>query len=489
MRGELSPGEHLGKYQVLRKLATGDMAEIYLARSTGTAGFEKLVVIKRILPTAAQDTQLVSMFLDEAKLAATLRHPNIASVIDVDSDDDSYFFAMEHVFGQDMRRIRVEAEARGRPIPLTASIAIIIGAAQALAYAHDVRGSSGPLGVVHRDVSPSNILVSYEGAVKLVDFGIARATGRTTKTLTGTLKGKLAYMSPEQCRGKKLDGRSDLFSLGIVLYELTCSVRPFEGTSDLETLEKIVQGDFVPPSRVVPGYPPALESIVKRLLATEPGSRYPNAHALLPELEAQVAALGTFNPALALAKYMGELFAEELETAEMEDDVRTSPTGRKRAGTAVTVTVGRVRTEQDSTTAMRETLAALDAGTARDPTATVRVPVDPIAIELLADLDASAPESESPHERTRRRIEALLECAFACHGVGDLPRAMVAIELAMAEDPGSDLTRELFARNRSTVTAVFEAFLADKSATIDEFTQQETRPELSRYRQLWLILQ
>jgi serine/threonine-protein kinase len=268
MRGELAPGENLGKYQILRKLATGETAEIYLARSTGTAGFEKLVVIKRILPHAAQDKALVDMFLDEAKLAATLRHPNIASVIDVDNDDDSYFFAMEHVHGQDVRRIRVEAQTRGRPIPLSTSLAIAVGAAQALAHAHDI-------GVVHRDASPSNIIVSYEGAVKLVDFGIARATGRTTKTLTGMLKGKLAYMSPEQCRGKKLDGRSDLFSLGVVLYELTAGARPFEGNSDLDVLEKIVRGNFEPPSHIAEGYPPALEAIVMRMLANEPGSRYP----------------------------------------------------------------------------------------------------------------------------------------------------------------------------------------------------------------------
>jgi serine/threonine protein kinase len=315
--------------------------------------------------------------------------------------------------------------------------------------------------------------------VKLVDFGIARATGRTTKTLTGTLKGKLAYMSPEQCRGKKLDGRSDLFSLGIVLYELTAGVRPFDGESDLDILEKIDHGEVMPPSRVVAGYPIALETIVMRLLANDPGSRYPNAQVLLPELEALVVAQGMFNPTLALAEYMSELFAEELETAEMEDDVRTSPSGRtKRAGTAVTVTVGRTKTEQDTTTAMRETLAALDAGTVRDQTATTRLPVDPIAIELLADLDASAPKSESPHARKRRRIEALLECAFACHGVGDLPRAMVAIELAMSEDPGSDLTRELIASHRSTVTAVFDALLGDKGGSLDE-----------RYRALWLMLQ
>jgi serine/threonine protein kinase len=456
MRGELAPGESLGKYEILRKLATGGMAEIYLARSTGTAGFEKLVVIKRILPSAAQDTVLVSMFLEEAKLAAKLRHPNIASVIDVAADGNSYFFAMEHVHGQDVRRVRLESQQRERPMPVAVALSIACGAAQALGYAHDVSGPSGPLGIVHRDVSPSNILVSYEGAVKLVDFGIARATGRTTKTLTGTLKGKLAYMSPEQCRGKQLDGRSDLFSLGVVLYELTCGVRPFDGPSDMEVLERIDQGLFEPPSQIIPSYPKALERIVVRLLSIEPGARYPNAHALLNDLEAQVAALGTFTPALGVAKYMNELFAEEITSEEVDDEVRTSPAGRSRhppgrlpTAITATVTVGRTRTEQDPSIAMREVLAGLHAGSSP--------PLDPIARELLADLDASAPPTESADARTRRRIESLLECAFACHGVGDLQRAMIAIELANAEDPDSAVTNELFARHRATVEAVLAA--------------------------------
>ncbi|HEY6037421.1 MAG TPA: serine/threonine-protein kinase, partial [Kofleriaceae bacterium] len=208
----------LGRYHLLHKLADGVLAELYLARLPGTAGFEKLVVVKRIRPEVAHDRAALAMFLDEARLAATLHHSNIAEVIDVDMADGSYFFAMEYVAGRDARAVLAKL---GGPLPLPVALAIASGVASALAYAHARTGPEGPLRIVHRDVAPGNILVSYDGAVKLVDFGIARATSRTAKTLTGVLRGKVPYMSPEQCLGKTLDRRSDLFSLGTVLYELT----------------------------------------------------------------------------------------------------------------------------------------------------------------------------------------------------------------------------------------------------------------------------
>jgi len=171
------------------------------------------------------------MFLDEARLSATLRHANIADVFDLGNENGSYFFAMEYIHGQDARQIRLQAHEVGHPIPLEIALAITRGATSALAYAHDKVGPTGPLEIVHRDISPGNILISYDGAVKLVDFGIARATSRSTETNSGTLKGKIPYMSPEQCQGQRLDRRSDLFSLGIVLYELTVGCRPFRGSS------------------------------------------------------------------------------------------------------------------------------------------------------------------------------------------------------------------------------------------------------------------
>jgi len=315
---ELKPGNTLGKYEIVRKLAVGGMAQIYLARARGTAGFEKLVVLKRILPSVAEDHGFVQMFLDEARLAAALRHPNIADVFDVGTESDSYYFAMEFIHGQDVRTIRLAAYEANRDIPLEVALAIISGTAYALSYAHAYAGLTGPLGIVHRDVSPSNILVSYDGAVKLVDFGIARADSRsgTVKTRTGTLRGKVPYMSPEQCRGKKLDRRSDLFSLGSVLYELTTGRRPFEGHSEYDTLEMIVLGELAPPSVHVASYPPELEAIVLRLLSVEPAERYQTADDLLVDLEQLMSRSQLIASERIVARYMRELFAEEITESE-----------------------------------------------------------------------------------------------------------------------------------------------------------------------------
>ncbi|HEY5949054.1 MAG TPA: serine/threonine-protein kinase, partial [Kofleriaceae bacterium] len=268
------PGDRLGKYEVIREIATGGMATIYLARVSGTAGFEKLVVLKCILPGLARDRAFVTMFLDEARLAATLRHSNIADVFDVGVEDGTYFFAMEYIHGHNARSVRIEAKQRQIAIPLEVSLAIVAGTAAALGYAHSRSSSEGPLHLVHRDVSPSNVIVSYEGAVKLVDFGIARANlRRGARTRTGLKRGKAPYMAPEQCRGETIDNRSDLFSLGTMLYELTAGQRPFLGNSDFEVMESIVTCEPEPPSMLVRDYPPRLEEIVMRLLARSPQGR------------------------------------------------------------------------------------------------------------------------------------------------------------------------------------------------------------------------
>ncbi len=320
MSDELQPGAHLGQYEIVRRLATGGMAEVYLAHRRGTAGFEKRVALKRILPGYAQDRAFVTMFLDEARLAATLRHANIASVFDVGAENHSYFFAMEFVHGQDVRAVRPKAWRQRYTLPLEIALAVATGTASALHYAHnklDKRGAS--LHLVHRDISPSNILISYDGAVKLVDFGIARASSRSAaKTQTGLLRGKVPYLSPEQCRGQPLDARSDLFSLGTVLYELTTGVRPFRGESDFETMNQIVNSSAVPPTRVLDNYPPALESIVMTLLSPDRERRYQTAEALLADLERLSSDEELFVTDLVVAKYMREQFAAQL-AAEMPE--------------------------------------------------------------------------------------------------------------------------------------------------------------------------
>jgi serine/threonine-protein kinase len=263
----LGPGDKLGKFEVIRQIAVGGMAELYLARTVGMEGFEKLVCVKRILPQYVGTPSFVNMFLNEARLAATLHHPNIVQVYDIGQDQGEFFFAMEYVHGEDLGRLVAAARDSGVPVSLDCALTLVSGLCAGLHHAHEKASPEGkPLGVVHRDVSPANVLVSYDGAVKLVDFGIARAGGESSST-TG-LKGKISYMSPEQCRGKVvLDRRSDVFSIGAILYELTTGRLPFTDETEYGVLQQIVNRDVDPPSSVAPGFPPALEAIVMRALS------------------------------------------------------------------------------------------------------------------------------------------------------------------------------------------------------------------------------
>src|SRR5262245_49083265 len=312
-------GQRVGRYELIRRLAVGGMAEIYLARvpGVGMEGFEKLVVLKRILPQHALDPELLRMFLDEARLTATFTHPHLTAVHDVGTSGDAPFFTMEYVHGVNLRQLmRTGADApsttpatsiagkapsatarapgsgggSGRELhalPLEHAIGIVAAASSGLHYAHEKLGPGGePLNIVHRDVSPSNVLISYDGTVKVSDFGIAKWAFQRTQTQEGALKGKFAYMSPEQCRGKPLDARSDVFALGTILYELTTGSAPFAAETDFEILSRIVSGAPEPPR--APGtaaYPPALAAIVMRALAPDPAARTPTAQALQVELE------------------------------------------------------------------------------------------------------------------------------------------------------------------------------------------------------------
>jgi len=313
-------GQMLGRYRVIRRLAVGGMAEIYLARQTGVglAGFEKLVVIKRILPQHALDPELLRMFLDEAALSATLTNPHVTELYDVgktDGVDEAPFFAMEYVHGANLRELMQAHAKRGAGLlPLEHAIGMVAAAAAGLHYAHEKRGPDGePLHIVHRDVSPSNVLVSYDGAVKVSDFGIAKWALRRTQTQEGALKGKFAYMSPEQCRGKPLDARSDVFALGTILYELTTGEAPFAAEADLEILNKIVGGPPAPPRwKGERPYPPELAAIVMRALATDPAERTPTAQALQVELETFARDERLEVSTVALGAFMQTLFADEL---------------------------------------------------------------------------------------------------------------------------------------------------------------------------------
>ena len=283
----------IGKYKLVRLIASGGMAEVYLARQAGAAGFEKLVCLKRILPHLARDRQFVEMFLNEARLAARLDHPNIVSIFDLGEANGNYFIAMEFIDGPSLRAVAKRAHERGERLPIAEVVKIVSMAAGGLHYAHDLAGPDGkPLGLVHRDISPDNILVHRNGVAKVVDFGIAKAVNSSGMTRTGTLKGKVAYMPPEQLRAEALDRRADVFALGVVLYEMLGGKRPWEGDSEVSLIGRIMTEDPRPLSVLRPDAPPGLVAVLERALAKDRNARYPGCHDLQVDLEALLVSLG-----------------------------------------------------------------------------------------------------------------------------------------------------------------------------------------------------
>lgn len=302
----------LGKYDIVMPLARGGMATIYIGRTTGIGSFERNVVLKVIHRTT--DPAAVQMFLEEARLAACLNHQNVAQVFEVGQDAGVHYLAMEFVHGQDLHGLIASANTEKRRIPLDLALTIIAGAAAGLDHAHNRRGPNGTsLGIVHRDISPSNIMVGYDGSVKLLDFGIAKATGLPQRTESGVIKGKFAYMAPEQCRSQEVDRRSDVFSLGIILYEVTTQHRCFRADSDFDTMRRIVNGDFIRPSRVMDDYPPDLEAIIMKALALDPSRRYQTAGEFLEALEAFMVASRLSVSPMTLRRFMRSMFGEPAE--------------------------------------------------------------------------------------------------------------------------------------------------------------------------------
>ncbi|MBL4636724.1 MAG: serine/threonine protein kinase [Kofleriaceae bacterium] len=314
--GEDETKPFLGRYQLQKKIAVGGMAELYLAQVSGAGGFQKQVVVKRILPQLAESEELFRMFLDEARIAATLDHPNVIQVYDSCEENGEYFMAMEYLDGTDLRTLRKVLADRELAIPWEHAIYVISNIAAGLHYAHEKCDFDGePLGIVHRDVTPHNIFLTRDGTVKLVDFGIAKAQGRMTETALGTLKGKLAYMSPEQCRGEDIDRRSDIYSLGIILYEITTGRRLYKSTTEYELINEIVDGTIPPPSTLME-YPKLLEKIVLRCLCKSPEDRYPTAQSLQADLEAFAQEHRLMLSTLSFASFIKPLLEEAAAVAE-----------------------------------------------------------------------------------------------------------------------------------------------------------------------------
>ena len=307
-------GSPFGKYLLYERIAAGGMAEIYRAKYVAAAGVTKSVVIKKILPHYAGNRNFVSMFINEAKIAVGLSHGNIAQVFDFGEIDGEYFIAMEFVHGQTVSKILRRAREKGLRIPSSYAAFIAMEMCRGLHYAHTrADESQRPLNIVHRDVSPQNIIVSYEGQVKIVDFGIAKArsASEADKTQAGAIKGKYVYFSPEQARARDLDGRSDVFATGIVLYEMLCGRLPFEGKM-IEVLNKIVRGDFPRPSTIAPHIDPQLEALLLKALATSRDDRFTSSLAFQEALAGYLFEIAPRFNQSNLAQLVDYLFQEEL---------------------------------------------------------------------------------------------------------------------------------------------------------------------------------
>jgi serine/threonine protein kinase/Flp pilus assembly protein TadD len=308
--------KRFGKYQLLQKIAVGGMAELYRAKVTRDHGFEKLVAIKKILPHLTDEDNLVKAFIDEAKLAALLQHQNIVQIYDFGSIDGEYFITMEYLFGKDLRKLIYKARETAIPLGLENTIYIISRICAGLDYSHNLKDLQGkPLNIIHRDINPQNIFITYEGQVKIIDFGIAKAASHNSTTHEGLIKGKLAYMSPEQATGKTIDHRSDIFSTGIIFYELLAGRRMFEGET-MQIYTQVRDARYEPLDKLLPDLPAKLHRVVERALAKEPDERYQTCGEMLADLEECIFELSVRPNGRSFANFVKEFFKEEFTVEE-----------------------------------------------------------------------------------------------------------------------------------------------------------------------------
>src|SRR5690554_1207296 len=281
----IETGEKFGKYTLLERLAVGGMAEIFKARTDGVDGFAKVLAIKRLHRQFSEDSEFASMLIDEAKLVVQLSHANIGQIFDLGVVGGQYFIAMEFIDGLDLHELAERVQRQHRRLPTEVAVHVAMEVADALHYAHAKLGPDRrPLELVHRDVSPQNVMLSLDGEVKLVDFGIAKARMRAEQTQAGIIKGKFYYMSPEQALGHRIDGRTDVYALGMVLYEVLVGEHPFDRVPDGELLRAVRQADFDPIEKALPSVSPGLAAVIGRALERSPERRYPSALELKRDL-------------------------------------------------------------------------------------------------------------------------------------------------------------------------------------------------------------
>ncbi len=408
----------VGRYAIHGEIASGGMASVHIARLTEASGAVRTVAIKRTHPHLAREPDFALMFLDEARVASRIQHPNVVATLEVLGTAEELALVMDYVHGESVWKLVRAAKERGEPVPVAIAASILVGTLHGLHAAHEATDERGaPLRIVHRDVSPQNILVGTDGVARLVDFGIAKAAGRLHSTHDSSVKGKYAYMAPEQVRGEAVSRLTDTYAAAIVFWELLTGERLFAGKTEAETIHKCLVGRVQPPSLFAPGIGPELAAIVSRALTREPARRYQSALELATDIEACVPPIDVADVGAWVQRMAGESLAArehmlaEIERGERED--RQTPTGAAGATPAPTIGTRAPRRSRTAATLFAIAAVALVAAGAstvaarrRTPDATDAVPATPwpattasaVATDLAPPLPApsSAPPSATP---------------------------------------------------------------------------------------------
>jgi serine/threonine protein kinase len=403
---EVSPlAPHVvGRYALYDKIASGGMATVHLGRLLGPVGFARTVAIKRLHPQFAEDPDFVSMFLDEARLVARINHPNVVPTIDVVSTGDELFIVMEYVRGESLARLIRAANQNRALIPAPTVATILVGVLQGLHAAHEAKNERGyPLGIVHRDISPHNVLVGVDGVPRVLDFGVAKAMGRIQTTREGQLKGKLAYMAPEQIHGET-SRATDVYSASIVLWETLTGRRLFSGVNEGQVLERVLKGSEVPPSHYVPGLPRAIDEVTLRGLSFDPANRYATAREMARALEDAVA--------LTSASKIGE-WVETVAKSTLDQRSEQIAAIESDSATQAPASLGALRTE----TRLRANKDEPEDAAAVRPRDTLNIPIVAEEFTQLSSGSVSAAAIRSTSSRRKSVLLLTLSCGIAAAAV------------------------------------------------------------------------
>ena len=381
----------LGRYALYGEIATGGMATVHYGRLLGSAGFSRTVAIKRLHPQFARDPDFVRMFLDEARLAGRIRHPNVVPTLDVVAIDDELFLVMEYVQGESVARLVRTVLSRRQQIPLDILSAILCGALHGLHAAHEATDERGnPLDVVHRDVSPQNILVGADGVPRVLDFGVAKAAGHSHHTRDGQLKGKLSYMSPEQLRAEGVDRRTDVFASGVVLWEMLTLRRLFAGDNAGSIVTSVLQQQILAPSELVRGLPPALDSIVLRALARDRTRRFESARAMAKALEQCIPIASPSRVSEWIEGLVGDLLAERAQTVSRIESASLDGIPVERGGSMPSIPDTGRSTAAVASDGTASQLSTISVSTAKAPGRATNVPRIAIAVGVIGGFVAAA---------------------------------------------------------------------------------------------------